>query len=1100
MMRVTALSFLLSVLLVSAQEPNASVELGMIASHTSAEADAIRERLQSGADFAVLAREKSIDPSSVNGGYLGRIELAQLRPELQSALAAIKPGEFTAPLAIRSGSAIYTVFSKPPRTQDLDAEKIKSQVTAGVVKDTIEISGQASANAALAAFAKPNGWDRDLKQSCAARTNSYDSAVDRIARQLVQADSAAPGQVTPLNLLQGHAVEALLYLYTDQMEKSIAEWEKSYKIALASVPGSVPYTEEALGVAHFHLAEEQNGVYRKPGDLGFYPPKPGAHFAKPEHVKIAIDYFDRYLAKQPDSVEVKWLLNLAYMTIGGYPGEVPKRHLLVLDSFKSEESIGKFRDIAPEAGLDVFTSAGGVVVDDFDNDGLLDVITSSMDMCEPLHFFHNNGNGTFSDRTAAAGLSDQLGGLNIVKADYNNDGCLDLLVLRGGWEFANRKSLLRNNCDGTFTDVTEQSGLANRVTSTQTAAWADIDNDGYLDLFVGNENAGSQLFHNRGDGTFEDISHSAGVDKVAFSKGVAAADYDNDGFVDFYVSNVTGANYLYHNNGNKTFTEIGRQAGVQAPFYSFATWFFDYDNDGWPDLFVDCYYSSMEETIRSAVGMPVVTETLKLYRNLHNGAFEDVTAQTGIDKVVMPMGAGFGDVDNDGFLDIYLGMGQPSLAALMPHLLFRNKEGRRFVDITASSGTGDLHKGHGIVFADLDRSGHESILAGMGGAVPSDKHAMRVYANPGNDNGWINIRLTGVKTNRSGVGVQIKVTVQNDGHAERSIYRTVGSISSFGGNPLEQHIGLGHGARIVAIDIHWPTSNTNQHFTGVEINQFIAVKEFEANYTRLDSLHAAKGIVVSTDAAHRTLSVSCEEIPGYMAAMEMEFNVRDAKSLTGLRAGTPIQFNLVSRGGQLFADDIAIGTTAVFESEPMAAGQLTALNGMLGEKNHAVAVGGSVPDFTLTDQAGNAVRLSQLHGKVVALTFGYSRCPNPTYCYRLSNNLGRLAERFHDRTGKDLVLLTIMLDPEHDQGETLKQYADSFKADASFWHFVRGSESVSRPVLDSFGVHAWPVEGLLTHTLHTAVIDRQGRLALNIEGNQFSAQQLGDLVQDVLNR
>ena len=157
-------------------------------------------------------------------------------------------------------------------------------------------------------------------------------------------------------------------------------------------------------------------------------------------------------------------------------------------------------------------------------------------------------------------------------------------MLRGGWEAANRKSLLRNNCDGTFTDVTDASGLGKTVTSTQTAVWADIDNDGYLDLFIGNENAPSQLFRNRGDGTFEDISHSAGIDKTAFTKGLAAADYDNDGFVDFYVSNVTGANFLYHNNRDRTFTEIGRQAGVQAPYFSFATWFFDYD-DGWRAIF-----------------------------------------------------------------------------------------------------------------------------------------------------------------------------------------------------------------------------------------------------------------------------------------------------------------------------------------------------------------------------------------------------------------------------------------------------------------------------------------------------------------------------------
>ena len=182
----------------------------------------------------------------------------------------------------------------------------------------------------------------------------------------------------------------------------------------------------------------------------------------------------------------------------------------------------------------------------------------------------------------------------------------------------------------------------------------------------------------------------------------------------------------------------------------------------------------MEDVIRGYMGLPTSTETLKLYRNLHNGAFEDVTAKVGLDKVLMPMGANFGDIDNDGFLDIYLGMGQPSFASLMPHMLFRNQGGTRFVDITAASGTGELHKGHGIAFADLEHNGQEDILAGLGGAVPSDKHTMRVFQNPGNDNDWIELRLKGVKSNRSAVGARIKLTVENDGSGERFIYRTVG--------------------------------------------------------------------------------------------------------------------------------------------------------------------------------------------------------------------------------------------------------------------------------------------------------------------------------------
>jgi hypothetical protein len=398
---------------------------------------------------------------------------------------------------------------------------------------------------------------------------------------------------------------------------------------------------------------------------------------------------------------------------------------------------------------------------------------------------------------------------------------------------AQRKSLLRNNCDGTFTDVTARSGLS-VPTSTQAAVWVDINNDGLLDLFVGNETGPAQLFLNNGDGTFKDISHAAGIDKVAFTKGVAAADYDNDGYADLFVSNLTGPNFLYHNNHDNTFTEVAASAGVQGPAHGFATWFFDYDNDGWPDLFVTSYFVSVDETARTYLGLPHNATTLKLYRNMKDGTFKDVTAEVGLDKVFMPMGANFGDIDNDGFLDIYLGTGNPSYGSLVPNVLLRNHDGKYFVDVTASSGTGDLHKGHAVAFADLENNGNEDIVAEMGGATPGDSHAMRVFENPGHGNDWISLKLVGTKSNRSAIGARIKVTVENKGQGMRSIYRTVGSGGSFGASPLQQHIGLGKNARIAELEIWWPTSNTRQHFANVDKNQFLEIKEFATDYAKLD--------------------------------------------------------------------------------------------------------------------------------------------------------------------------------------------------------------------------------------------------------------------------
>jgi protein SCO1 len=266
--------------------------------------------------------------------------------------------------------------------------------------------------------------------------------------------------------------------------------------------------------------------------------------------------------------------------------------------------------------------------------------------------------------------------------------------------------------------------------------------------------------------------------------------------------------------------------------------------------------------------------------------------------------------------------------------------------------------------------------------------------------------------------------------------------------------------------------------------------------------HFARGIVLKVDEAHRSLVVSCEVIPGYMDAMAMPFAVLDSRALTALKPGTTIRFTIVERDKVLFAEKIQAGTAASFESEPMEAGELTALDTALNPSAAAkvVAVGRPVPDFTLTDQSQKEIHLSQFQGKVVALTFGYSRCPFPNYCFRLSNNLASIERRLHDRAGHDLVLLTIVIDPEHDQGAALTEFANVWKADPAIWHFLTGPLMEVRQIAGTFGMDFWSDEGLLTHSLHTVIIDRKGRLAANLYGNQFTAKQLGDLVQTVMNR
>ncbi len=264
--------------------------------------------------------------------------------------------------------------------------------------------------------------------------------------------------------------------------------------------------------------------------------------------------------------------------------------------------------------------------------------------------------------------------------------------------------------------------------------------------------------------------------------------------------------------------------------------------------------------------------------------------------------------------------------------------------------------------------------------------------------------------------------------------------------------------------------------------------------------HAAKGLVLQVDQAHHRIVVSCDPFPGYMDAMDMRFRVEDTGQLDTVKPGAIVRFTIEEHGSTPLAKNIQ--PVANFESEPAAAGALSALNSAVNSPlpTPAVAIGQAVPNFTLTDQDGRAISLSQFRGKVVALTFGYSRCPNPNYCLRLSRNLEQVQKRFHDRAGRDLVLITIAIDPEYDQGPALARYAESFGADAKSWHFLTGSVQEIHQVAGMFGMNFWNTEGLLTHTLHTIIIDREGRLAANIDGNQFSAQQLGDLVKTVMDR
>ena len=264
--------------------------------------------------------------------------------------------------------------------------------------------------------------------------------------------------------------------------------------------------------------------------------------------------------------------------------------------------------------------------------------------------------------------------------------------------------------------------------------------------------------------------------------------------------------------------------------------------------------------------------------------------------------------------------------------------------------------------------------------------------------------------------------------------------------------------------------------------------------------YAASGVILKIDRPHRSFVASCKAIPDYMEAMTMPIPVRDQKLLDGLQPGMMVDFTLVVTGDDAYAENVKEHHFESTEQDPFQARGLQLLENF-GRKNPAMRelkAGDPVPDFTLTDQTGRRVSLSQFAGKVVAAAFVYTSCPLPNYCFRLSNNLGRLQKRFADRVGRDLVLLSITIDPAHDTPPVLAKYAATWKADPDSWRFLTGPEADVRAVCLKFGVNFWPDEGALTHSLHTVVIDRQGKLAANFEGNEFTAEQLGDFVAAVL--
>lgn len=664
------------------------------------------------------------------------------------------------------------------------------------------------------------------------------ASAERIALYQQQMQSTDLGK--RLSATYSHAYELL---NAGQTEQTITQMQmlldevKNYRLP----EQTMLQFRRLVAIAYLRLGEQANCINTRTPASCILPFTPEAQYRLTEGSETAMRICIEILQDFPGDEETIWILNLAAMTIGKYPDGVPQRWRIPEAHFASGARFAKFADISRKAGIKGASMAGGVIIEDFDGDGWLDIMTSSWGKHDHLVLWKNNGNGTFSNISEGMGLKGITGGLNMIHADINNDGLPDVLVLRGAWLFDQGNipnSMLLNLGNGAFRDVTEEAGLLTYA-PTQTAVFADFNLDGWIDLFIGNESSSmraypSEFYLNNGDGTFRNVTNRIGVNTQIFVKGVTTGDINNDGWPDLYLSNYRGANMLLLHKGLNAdgipqFENIASAAGVEEPMISFPTWFWDFDNDGWDDIFVSAYgkgpLTVAKDFVHNAKGVQLDAHP-RMYRNKGNNTFADVTRAVGLTDNIYTMGCNYGDLDADGYLDFYLGTGAPEYTSVVPNKMFRNNSGKRFDDITAAGGFGHIQKGHGVAFGDLDRDGDEDIFHVLGGAYDGDLAENVLFENPiGQNRSWTVLQLYGVSSNRLAIGARVKITLDTPG-GTRILYRTVSTGSSFGTNSLQLEVGLGDATAIREIEVRWPVkAQTVQVYRNVRINTYLRITE-----------------------------------------------------------------------------------------------------------------------------------------------------------------------------------------------------------------------------------------------------------------------------------
>jgi tetratricopeptide (TPR) repeat protein len=481
-----------------------------------------------------------------------------------------------------------------------------------------------------------------------------------------------------------------------------------------------------------------------------------------------------------------------------------------------------FADIAKERGVARFDGNGTCSWADYDNDGDMDLFLAGSGTFMAVY---RNDKGNFTEVTAEVGLAKVPSGYSLNLIDYDNDGRVDLYISLNGWSgpMPNR---LFHNTGARFEDVSEKSGAADPG-SGFISLWADLDNDGFLDLAIANgvlrDGSTPQIYRNNRNGTFTNMTREAGIiEPPSYGAiGIALGDYDGDGDIDLLVNGLDRSpNRLYRNDGKWKFTEVAEKAGIlQPPHNGFVAFFFDYNNDAKPDILTtalapwEVVVEGLKAGFRPATLHP---DNVRLFRNNGNGTFTDVTIAAGLNAPMGVMGAGVADLDNDGHVDIYFGTGDPQLSRLEPNRIFRNQGNGTFVDVTSLTNFARPgNKGHGVSFIDLDEDGDLEIYAQLGGHYQGDHATNAFYDNrSGNRNNWLEVDLTG------GNPVGVSLTLSANGAKQ---HREIKGSEGFGAtNPMRAHFGLGKAEVIDTLEIRWPTGE-RKTLTNLKPNQILKV-------------------------------------------------------------------------------------------------------------------------------------------------------------------------------------------------------------------------------------------------------------------------------------